>query len=83
MDWGTILGDPAQVAAGEKVSAKCASCHTFTKGGALLTGPNQWNLVGRVAGTEAGFAYSPAMKAFAKPWTYEELDGSSPIPPHT
>jgi cytochrome c len=75
VDWGVILADPALVAAGEKVSTKCVSCHTFDKGGALLTGPNQWNLVGRVAGTEAGATYSPAMKAFAKPWTYEELDG--------
>ncbi|HWA23635.1 MAG TPA: cytochrome c family protein [Caulobacterales bacterium] len=75
VDWGLILGDPAQVAAGEKVVAKCESCHTFTKGGESLIGPNQWNLVGRVAGSQGGFNYSPAMKAFAKPWTYDELDG--------
>src|SRR5262245_53209651 len=37
VDWGVILADPAQVAAGEKVATKCASCHTFDKGGALLT----------------------------------------------
>lgn len=74
VDWGVVLADPAQVAAGEKVASKCVSCHTFTKGGALLTGPNQWNLIGRVAGTEAGFGYSSAMKAFAQPWTYDHLD---------
>ncbi len=74
VDWGVVLADPAAVAAGEKVATKCLSCHTFNKGGAILTGPNQWNLIGRVAGTEAGFTYSAAMKGYAQPWTYDNLD---------
>lgn len=74
VDWAAVLNDPGAVAAGEKVATKCRACHTFEKGGALLSGPNQWNLVGRVAGTEAGFTYSAAMKAYAQPWTYDNLD---------
>lgn len=73
-DWGVILADASMVAAGEKASSKCKSCHTFEKGGANLTGPNQWGLVARVAGTHAGFSYSGAMKAYAQPWTYDNLD---------
>jgi cytochrome c len=74
VDWNAILSDPTQVAAGEKVVTKCKSCHDFTKGGPNQTGPNQWNLVGRTAGTHPGFTYSAAMKAFGQPWTYDNLD---------
>jgi cytochrome c len=73
-DWGVLLADASLVAAGEKVSAKCKSCHSFDKGGPNLTGPNQWGLVGRTAGTHPGFAYSAAMKAYGQPWTYDNLE---------
>lgn len=73
-DWGVILADPAMVAAGEKAAAKCKSCHTFEKGGPNQTGPGQWDLVGRTAGTHPGFTYSAAMKAYGQPWTYDNLD---------
>ena len=39
-DWGTELSK-ADVAAGEAVSQKCASCHNFANGGPNQTGPNQ------------------------------------------
>jgi cytochrome c len=73
-DWGVILADANNVAAGEKVAAKCKSCHNFEKGGPNLTGPNQWDLVGRTAGTHPGFSYSAAMKAYGQKWTYDTLD---------
>src|SRR5688572_33205475 len=38
-DWGTVL-PAANVQAGEAVSQKCVSCHTFNAGGANGTGPN-------------------------------------------
>ena len=74
-DWGTVL-PAADVNAGQAQSAKCQSCHTFTKGGANGTGPNQWNLVGRKPGVEGGFDYSSAMKDFGAKnpaWTYDLL----------
>ena len=37
---------------------KCMACHTPDKGGPNRVGPNLWGVVGRKAGTHAGFAYS-------------------------
>jgi cytochrome c len=74
-DWGTVLAS-ADVAAGQTVSAKCASCHTFTAGGANTIGPNLYGVVARKPGSHAGFAYSPAMTAFGDKqpsWDYEHL----------
>jgi cytochrome c len=71
-DWGTVL-PTADVAAGQTVFAKCQSCHSLTANG---TGPNLYGVVGRKPGTEAGFAYSPAMQAFGAKqpiWDYEHI----------
>lgn len=77
IDWGLLFGDaaalPGLVAQGEKIHAQCKSCHTFEPGGANGTGPGLYDTVGRMSGTHAGFAYSEAMVAHAKPWTYDEL----------
>jgi len=76
-DWGALLGDaatlPTLVAQGEKLHAQCVSCHTFEPGGANGTGPNLYDIVNRVSGSYAGFAYSEVMAAHAAPWTYDEL----------
>jgi cytochrome c len=78
-DWGTLLADPAQVAnlvaKGDELHKVCASCHSVDAGGANKTGPALYGVMGRAAGSHAGFAYSEAMKAYAKPWTYDELYG--------
>ena len=74
-DWGTVL-PTADVAAGQVVSGKCASCHSFANGGPNGTGPDNWGVIGRDPGTHAGFAYSSAMTDFGKAhpaWTYDEL----------
>ena len=64
----------ADAAAGHAVfSAKCAICHSATAGENHI-GPSLDGVVGRVAGTEPGFAYSAAMKAYAKPWSAALLD---------
>lgn len=76
-DWGSVLLLPANITAGQAVSAKCASCHTFTQGGANGTGPNLYGTLGKKAGTHPGFAYSDAMKgegASHPIWDYDELD---------
>lgn len=75
-DWGTVL-PAADVAAGETAFAKCKSCHTADQGGANGTGPNLFGVVGGKPGSHAGFAYSPAIAAFAgehPQWTYDELN---------
>jgi cytochrome c len=75
IDWGTVL-PVADIAAGKTVSAKCVSCHTFESGGADGTGPNLYGVVGRKPAGKAGFAYSPAMTAYAGEhpvWGFENL----------
>ena len=51
-------GDPA---AGEKAFRKCAACHTLD--GRSRSGPTLQGVIGREAGTVAGFRYSPDMVA--------------------
>lgn len=63
-------GDPA---AGEKVFNQCKACHTL-EAGKNRVGPSLHGVVGRKAGSVEGFAYSPAMKAYAQDWTPENLD---------
>lgn len=76
-DWGRVLADeaalPTLVAKGEKLFGACKACHTPDQGGANGTGPNLWNIVNRSSGSASGFAYSEAMTAYAKPWTYEGI----------
>jgi cytochrome c len=77
IDWGLLFGDaaalPGLIAQGEKFHAQCVSCHSFDPSGANGTGPGLYETVGRMAGTHAGFTYSEAMVAYAKPWTYDGL----------
>ena len=60
---------------GAKVFKKCVSCHNADSGGADGTGPALWNVVGRKAGSKAGFKYSSAMAGAGYNWDYEQLDG--------
>ncbi|MFT4091142.1 MAG: cytochrome c family protein [Asticcacaulis sp.] len=74
-DWGTVL-PTADQAAGQKAFAKCVSCHNVASGGADMTGPGLWAVVGRPLAAHSGFAYSDGMvahKAEAPVWTYDEL----------
>ena len=60
--------------AGEAVfKAQCASCHSVTARGGSAAGPRLSGVVGRRAGTQPGFAYSPAMKGSGVTWTPDQL----------
>lgn len=73
-DLGTVLA-AADPAAGEKLFAKCATCHTITPGGASGIGPNIHGSLGKpIAGVAAGFAYSSALSEKGGTWTYENMD---------
>ncbi len=54
-------------AAGEKVFAHCAPCHS-TKPGENKLGPSLAGVFGRKAGTEPGFSYSSALKGQNITW---------------
>jgi cytochrome c len=70
----TLLAS-ADVAAGEKVFAKCAACHTVNQGGANGIGPNLYGTVGEaIAVGKAGFAFSEALKGKGGEWSFENLD---------
>ena len=52
---------------------QCAICHQV-KPGVNGLGPSMHGIVGRKAGTVAGFAYSPAMKNSGVTWDEASLD---------
>lgn len=65
----------ANVEAGKKAAAKCATCHSFDKGGANKVGPNLWNIVNNKHAHADGFAYSTAMQGkSSEPWGYEDIN---------
>jgi len=46
---------------------QCAACHKVEAGKNLI-GPSLAGIIGRKAGTAAGFTYSPAMVAWGQTW---------------
>ena len=65
------LGDLAH---GEKVFKKCSACHMIVSGGKNMIGPNLWGVIGRTAGSVTDYKYSKAMVAYAKQWSFEEMN---------
>lgn len=75
---GVLLAS-ADVAAGQTVTKKCASCHNFGEGESNKTGPLLYGVVGRLEGSHEGFAYSAVLeehKANGDVWSYENLNAS-------
>jgi cytochrome c len=66
------LAAPARpdVARGEQLYARCAACHALAYD---RVGPRHCGLLGRRAGSVAGFAYSPAMKKSGLVWNEKTL----------
>lgn len=73
-----VLLASADVARGEAAVRKCASCHSFTEGGANGVGPNLHGIVGDAKAHLDDFGYSSALAeagAAGEVWGYEELYG--------
>ena len=65
-------GDPVR---GRLVFGACRTCHYPDKGAGHQNGPSLWNVFGRKAGTQEGFAYySEALRSSGIVWTPEYLD---------
>ena len=67
--FASLTGDAAK---GEKVFAQCKACHV-AEAGKNRVGPSLWAVVGRTAGTIAGFNYSKANKESGVTWTEDVL----------
>jgi len=64
-----LTGDPDH---GKAVFNKCMACHSI-KAGENRVGPSLNGVIGRTAGTVAGFAYSPANKGSGIVWTQQKI----------
>lgn len=64
----------ADTAAGEKLTKRCTSCHSFEKGGPNKVGPNLYGVVGADVGSHEGFGYSAAMAEKGGSWDYAALN---------
>ncbi|NNU15794.1 cytochrome c family protein [Parvularcula sp. ZS-1/3] len=71
---GCLLAE-ADATRGQRSAGVCAACHSFDAGGANLTGPKLWNVLGREVASVDGYGdYSGALKALGGDWTYDKLD---------
>jgi cytochrome c len=75
---GSIAPLPARAGdlerGGDVFDDQCSDCHTVTRGGKNGRGPNLFGIVGRQAGTIAGFTYSDANKSSGVVWSAATLD---------
>jgi cytochrome c2 len=72
--YSTAAADPGR---GERVFQRCFACHSVVAGEDKLPGPNLRGVVGRRAGTQPGFRFSPALIQAGERglvWTRATLD---------
>ena len=67
--YASLKGD---VAAGEAAFAQCKVCHSLEEGKTMI-GPTLHKVIGRPAGSVAGYSYSTAMKSSGIVWSEEKL----------
>ena len=65
----SLTGDAAH---GEKVFLQCKTCHALEEGKNMI-GPSLHGMVGRKAGSTAGFSYSAAHHASGITWSPEKM----------
>lgn len=68
-DGAQLSGDATR---GQRIFAQCATCHSPEQG-VNRVGPSLHGIVGRAAGTVAGFRYSDANRNSGITWTEQEL----------
>jgi len=66
---------------GKRVFAsQCSSCHSDARSRPVVVGPPLWGVVGRPAGSIAGYPYSATMKGAGFTWTPDRLRAYLPAP---
>lgn len=63
----------ANASEGEKVAAKCKSCHDFSKDNKNRVGPGLYGIVGRGKGAHSGYSYSSTLQGLGGNWDVESL----------
>lgn len=61
-------------------AAQCSICHSNSRGGEVVLGPPLFGVVGRKAGSVAGFSYSNTMKNAGFTWDAAHLQAYLPAP---
>lgn len=64
----------ADANAGKEVAKKCATCHTFDKGGPNRIGPNLYGIIGEPIAQGHGYQFSATLSAKKGAWTVDELN---------
>jgi cytochrome c len=59
---------------GEKVWAKCQSCHSINAGGANGVGPNLHGIMGASVAARPGFSYSTALAGLGGQWDWDRMN---------
>lgn len=67
-----LFAGAAEAADAPPAFNQCKACHSVEQGKNKI-GPSLFGVVGRKAGTEPGFTYSPAMLAAGWVWDEEKL----------
>ncbi len=71
----------ADISQGRAVFAsQCGVCHSNARGGGVVVGPPLYGVIGRKAGSVAGFDYSQTMKGAGFVWTPDRLHAYLPAP---
>jgi len=70
----TAMAQSGNAARGERFfNQQCKACHAVEQGAASPAGPNLHGLIGRKAGTAAGYSYSDAMAKSGIVWDDKSL----------
>lgn len=70
---GSTVAHAQDVDAGKRVFNKCLACHAIGPGAATKVGPELNGVIGRKAGSVAGYNYSDANKNSGITWTEDEF----------
>lgn len=72
LDGATLASLTGDAAHGKTIFTQCKACHAIEAGKNMI-GPSLAGVVGRKAGSEAGYSYSAANKNSGITWTAEKL----------